>query len=125
MIAVERGDERRQRPDRGQVAPFDVVIRQPQRLGQPRDLEVNVTFRSIEAPLVEGAVDLTPDRSHAGVARLGDLLGRETGGERFEITLAQAAALARRACVAARALARLEEDGASSVMAAISDKDKL
>jgi hypothetical protein len=60
VIAVERSDEPPERTDRLQVALLDRTVGDPQRLIEPRDLQMRVTLGRVEPPLGDRAVDLAP-----------------------------------------------------------------
>ena len=88
MIAVERGDDAKKRVDRVEFALVDRFVGQPQRLGQPGDLEMDIAFGPIEAPLRDRPVDRAPDRGHADARAGGDLLVAIAGHEEVEEGLA-------------------------------------
>ena len=89
VVTVERGDKPDHRRDRPQFPPVDCRVGKPQRLGQPRDLKMDIALRRIEAALVKDAVDFTPDRANVHLSHLRDLLHCPARGNRLERDLRQ------------------------------------
>ena len=88
MIAIHRRHNRYERPHGFQVAALERSIREAQRLGKPRDLQMDIAFRRVEPAPGDGGVDLPPDRPNADLADFRDLFGTVAGREQVERALA-------------------------------------
>jgi hypothetical protein len=80
MIAVHRRDNFNERAHGFQLAALERGVREAQRLGQPRDLQVDISLGRVELAPGDGGIDLTPDRPNADLSGFRDLrtvAGRE------------------------------------------------
>src|ERR1700722_16121916 len=88
MIAVHRRHNRHERPYGLQVAALKRRIRKAQRLGEPRDLQMDIALWRVEPAPGDGGVDLAPDRPDADLTDVRDLFGTVAGREQVERALA-------------------------------------
>ena len=65
MVAVHRRHKCHERPHRFQVAALERGIRIAQRLGEPRDLQMDIALGRVEFAPGDGGIDLAPDRPDA------------------------------------------------------------
>ena len=65
MIAVHRCDNFDECSHGFQVATLERSVRETQRLGEPRDLQVDIALRRVEPAPGDGGIDLAPDRPNA------------------------------------------------------------
>ncbi len=84
MIAIEMFNNLYECLDGFQVAALDRDVGKAQRLGEPCDLQMDVSLRRVEPARRDDRVDFALDRPNADLASLRDLLGAEAGGEQVE-----------------------------------------
>jgi hypothetical protein len=88
MIAIHSRDNLDERPHGFQVPALERSVRETQRLGEPRDLQVDISLGRVELAPGDGGIDLAPDRPNADLADFRDLFGRLAGREEVERVLA-------------------------------------
>jgi hypothetical protein len=88
MIAVHRCDNLNERSHGFQLAALERGVREAQRLGQPRYLQVDILVGRVELAPGDGGIDLTPDRPNADLSGFRDLLRTVAGREELERALA-------------------------------------
>ena len=68
MVAIHRCNNCHERPHGFQVPALERSVREAQRLGEPRDLQVDIAFRRVEPAPGHGGIDLAPDRPNADLS---------------------------------------------------------
>ena len=106
MVAIHRCNNRNERPHGFQVAALERGVRDAQRLGEPRDLQVDIALRRVELARTTTASISRRIVRTLNLAGLRRSLGTEAGREEVERTLAQASLAFLRAFAAARSRAR-------------------